>query len=298
MKPCVLALGFFDGVHLGHGALLQKARTLADEKQLCAAAITFDRHPASFLTGRKTPLLNTVSERVHLMKLLYSVDEVYVLPFDESLSTMPWETFAQKLMQEFQAKHIVCGHDYRFGAKGEGNAEKMADFCCQNQIGFDRIEQVCLDGAPISSTYIRTLLLQGELCAAERFLGHPHLLSGEVVSGKKVGRTLGIPTANLQLSTDVIVPKNGVYAAEAFFGAERYVSVVNIGTCPTFQGQTVTIEPWLLDFSGDLYGKHITLALYEYLREERKFDSTEELQAEVRRNAHSARVLLKERSYR
>jgi len=236
--------------------------------------------------------LNTVSERVHLMKLLYSVDEVYVLPFDESLSTMPWEPFAQMLMQEFQAKHIVCGHDYRFGAKGEGNAEKMADFCRQNQIGFDRIEQVCLDGVPISSTYIRTLLLQGEVSAAERFLGHPHLLSGEVVGGKKVGRTLGIPTANLQLSNDVIVPKNGVYAAETFFDAECYVSVVNIGNCPTFQGQTVTIEPWLLDFSGDLYGKHITLALHAYLREERKFDTKEALQKEVHSNAKTARALL------
>ncbi len=295
MRPCVLALGFFDGVHSGHGELLKRVRALADEMNICAAAITFDRHPASFLTGRKTRLLNTVYERQALMKMLYKLDEVYILPFDEKLSKMPWQKFAKMLRDDLGAKHLVCGHDYRFGAKGEGDAKKMADFCRENQMGFDMIDQVCMDGTPISSTHIRNLLANGEVRLAERFLAHPHLLSGVVVDGRKVGRTLSIPTANLDICEDVILPKYGVYAAEAFFENERYAAVVNIGTRPTFEGETVTVEPWLLDFSGDLYGKKITLALYDYLRVERKFETKEELAAEVRRNAQTTRELLKKR---
>ncbi len=295
MKPCVLALGFFDGVHLGHGALLNKVRALADDMNICAAAITFDRHPASFLTGRKTPLLNTVSEREALIKTLYKLDEVCILPFDETLSKTPWLKFAQMLRDDFVAKHLVCGHDYRFGAKGEGNAKTLAEFCRDHQMGFDMIDQVCMNGTPISSTHIRNLLAKGEVRQAEQFLAHPHLLSGFVVDGRKVGRTLSIPTANLDVCEDVMLPKHGVYAAEAFFENERHAAVVNIGTRPTFEGETVTVEPWLLDFSGDLYGKKITLALYDYLREERKFATKEELAAEVRRNAQTTRELLKKR---
>ncbi len=295
MKPSVLALGFFDGVHSGHGALLKKVRIIADELRVQAAAITFDRHPASFLTGRKTPLLNTVAERVELMTRLYEMDEVHVLPFDDTLSRMPWQAFAQMLRDEFCARHLVCGHDYRFGAKGEGDAQKLAQFCRENGIGFDVIEQVCLNEMPISSTNIRALLTSGDVSRAERFLGHPHLLGGIVVDGRKIGRTLSIPTANLQICEDVILPRLGVYAAEAFFDGERHAAVVNIGTRPTFDGQTVTVEPWLLDFAGDLYGKRVTLALYEYLREEKKFESKEALCEQVRLNAQTAREIIKQR---
>ena len=295
MKPCVLALGFFDGVHLGHGELLKKVRTIADEQQICAAAITFDRHPASFLTGRRTALLNTTSERVELIKSLYKLDEVHILPFDEPMSQMPWQTFANMLRDCYGAKHLVCGYDYRFGVKGQGSAQNLADYCSENQMGFDRIDPVCLKDTTISSTHIRSLLACGEAAQAERFLGHPHLLSGVVVDGRKVGRTLAIPTANLQICEDVILPKFGVYAAEAFFDGERHAAALNIGTRPTFAGETVTIEPWLLDFSGDLYGKKMTLALYDYLREERKFASKEELAAEVRKNAQAVREILKNR---
>ena len=294
MNQRVIALGFFDGVHVGHAQLLQKVRQIADAKSLTAAAITFDRHPASFLSGISTPLINTVSERIELMKRKYLIEEVHVLPFDEKLSAIPWQEFADMVRNHYQAKHIVCGYDYRFGANGEGAAEKLADYCAKNDIGFDMIEAVRLNGTTVSSTHIRSLLIQGNMQEAQIFLGHPHLISGIVVDGRKVGRTMGIPTANLSISPEVLLPKNGVYAARAFIDDRVYPSVVNIGTRPTFLGQSVTIEPWILDFDQDIYGKHISLALYAYIRNEKKFESKEALQAEILRNAHTTRELLKE----
>lgn len=294
MKPCVMALGFFDGVHLGHGGLLRKARQRADELGLPAAALTFDRHPASFIAGCSAALLNTAAERAELMKRLYAMDEVYVLPFNEALRDLPWEQFARQILLEgYQARHLICGHDYRFGKNGQGTPEKLRDFCAQAGLGFDCIQEIRLDGQTVSSTLIRKLLREGEVETAARFLGHPHLLTGRVVDGRKVGRTLGIPTANLQIEEGILLPRKGVYAAKAHFDGESYPAVVNIGTRPTFQGEGLTVEPWLLDFSGDLYGKELGLEFYAFLREERKFASPQELKEEVCRNAEEARKLFK-----
>lgn len=294
MKPCVMALGFFDGVHLGHGGLLRKARQRADALGLSAAAVTFDRHPASFIAGGSAALLNTAAERAELMKRLYAMDEVYVLPFDEALRNLPWERFAREILLEtYGARHLVCGHDYRFGKNGLGTPEKLRDFCKDAGLGFDCIEEIRLEGQTVSSTLIRRLLSEGAVETASRFLGHPHLLTGRVVDGRKVGRTLGIPTANLQPEEGILLPRKGVYAAKAYFDGESYPAVVNIGTRPTFCGESVTVEPWLLDFSGDLYGKELKLEFYAFLREEREFASPQELKEEVCRNAEEARKLLK-----
>ncbi len=294
MKSCVLALGFFDGVHLGHGGLLKKARQQADTLGLCAAALTFDRHPASLILGSPTPLLNTVSERKALMKELYGMDEIYVLPFDEAMKNLPWELFGEKILLEtYHARHIVCGHDYRFGVGGQGTPEKLEEFCKTHGLGFDCIPEIRMEGQTVSSTLIRTLLSEGDVERAVRFLGHGHILTGTVVDGRKVGRTLGVPTANLRTDGEILLPKRGVYAAKAYFEGKVYCAVVNIGTRPTFEGSSLTVEPWLLDFDGDLYGKELRLEFHFFLREERKFSSPEELKAEIHRNAEKARKLLK-----
>jgi len=293
MKPCVLALGFFDGVHIGHGRLLRRVRQIADARNITAAAITFDRHPASFLSGVHTPLINTVSERVLLMEQQYGIDEVYVLTFDDAFCSIPWQDFAQMIRAQYGAEHIVCGFDYRFGAKGEGTPRYMAQFCEENGIGFDAIGAVELEGTVVSSTYIRAALQDGRMQEACRFLGHPHLLSGTVVGGCRIGRTLGIPTANMQIAESILLPKCGVYAARANVEGECYPAVVNIGMRPTFDGKTLTVEPWLLDFDRDIYGKEITLELFSYLREERRFETKEALQTEIYRNEKTVRELWK-----
>ena len=295
MEQCVLALGFFDGVHLGHGGLLRRARQRADALGCAAACVTFDRHPAGLVRGAAPQLLNTARERTELMTQRYGIDWVFVLPFDEKLRQESWESFAGRMQKDYGACHMICGHDFRFGKGGLGDAQKLADFCAREKLGFDCIEKICLEGVTVSSTHIRSLLEAGKTAEAVRFLGHGHYLSGKVIDGRKVGRTLGVPTANLQPAEGILLPKSGVYAAQARVEGEEtlYPAVVNIGCRPTFGGENITVEPWLLDFNGDLYGRELQLRLWDYLRPERKFSTPMELKAEILRNADQTLEILR-----
>ena len=293
MEQCVLALGFFDGVHLGHGGLLKKTREVADRLGLPAAALTFDTHPDTLVFGAKVPLLNTPEERKYLMQGLYSIDEVLTLHFDRATMEQPWQEFVREtLVHRYHAAHVVCGHDYRFGAGGRGTPEKLAEECARLGLGFDCIPEIRLEGQTVSSTLIRSLLESGETAKAVRFLGHPHILTGTVISGRHLGRTLGIPTANLSVPEGILVPKFGVYAARAVFDGQTRPAVVNIGVRPTVDGHTVTVEPWILDFDGDLYGHVLRLELTDFLRPEQKFASLEALRSEILRNAETVRSMV------
>lgn len=291
MKQRVIALGYFDGVHIGHGALLKKTREIANRLGLSASALTFDTHPDELVRGDRICLLGTVAERQWLMQTIYGMDEMIVLHFDYETMRQPWQEFVEKtLIETYHAAHVVCGYDFRFGAKGEGNAHKLAELCAQHGVGCDCVAQVQLDGVTVSSTVIRSFLEQGELEKAVKFYGHPHLISGTVVDGRKLGRTIGIPTANLAMAEGVIVPKFGVYAAKVYFDGAEHIAVVNIGKRPTVNGHSVTVEPWILDFEGDLYGKNLHLELYAYLREEKKFESLDELKLEIQKNAEQTKA--------
>ena len=293
MEQCVLALGFFDGVHLGHGGLLKKTREVADRLGLPAAALTFDTHPDTLVFGAKVPLLNTPEVRKDLMQSLYGIDEVLTLHFDRATMDQPWQEFVRKtLLRTYRAAHVVCGHDYRFGAGGRGTPEKLAEECARLGLGFDCIPEIRLEGQTVSSTLIRSLLESGETAKAVRFLGHPHILTGTVISGRHLGRTLGIPTANLSVPEGILVPKFGVYAARAVFDGQTRPAVVNIGVRPTVDGHTVTVEPWILDFDGDLYGHALRLELTDFLRPEQKFASLEALRSEILRNAETVRSMV------
>lgn len=294
MQKYVIALGFFDGVHLGHGGLLRQARAVADRLQIPAAALTLDTHPDALLRGEAVALLNTPAERELLMRRLYGIDEVLTLHFDREVMRQPWEDFVRTtLAQRYHAAHLVCGHDYRFGAGGAGTPALLAQTARSLGIGFDCIPEIRLDGQTVSSTLIRRLLRDGEMRQAVRFLGHPHLLSGTVVRGRQLGRTLGIPTANMAVSESILLPRRGVYAAKARFDGQERLAVVNIGCRPTVHGETVTVEPWLLDFDDDLYGHELCLELYDFIRPEREFPSLDALKAEILRNAEQVRRTVK-----
>lgn len=294
MQKYVIALGFFDGVHLGHGGLLRQARAVADRLQIPAAALTLDTHPDALLRGEAVALLNTPAERELLMRRLYGIDEVLTLHFDREVIRQPWEDFVRTtLAQRYHAAHLVCGHDYRFGAGGAGTPALLAQTARSLGIGFDCIPEIRLDGQTVSSTLIRRLLRDGEMRQAVRFLGHPHLLSGTVVRGRQLGRTLGIPTANMAVSESILLPRRGVYAAKARFDGQERLAVVNIGCRPTVHGETVTVEPWLLDFDGNLYGHELCLELYDFIRPEREFPSLDALKAEILRNAEQVRRTVK-----
>jgi len=284
----IYALGFFDGVHLGHLALLKACRRLADEAGCKAAAVTFSSHPDTLVLGKTPMLINTIEDRVQLLKDS-GMDDVVVLPFDKKMQTLRWQDFLTFLRAQYHAAGLVCGHDFRFGNRGEGNADLLAAYCKENDMSFAVVPEQKLSGITVSSTHIRSLLEKGELAEAGKFLGHPHILSGEVVSGRKLGRTLGIPTANLSIPEDVVQLPFGVYACKAAADGQTYLAVTNIGNRPTVGGHRITVEPWLLDFDGDLYGKNLTLSFYAFLRCEQKFPSLDALKEEISKNAAQTR---------
>ena len=288
----VIALGFFDGVHLGHGALLRAVAEAADRLEARPCAFTFDRHPGGAITGEQVPLLSTVEDRVWLMRRWYGIQEVVVASFD-AMQRMPWQDFVtQYLAKELGVVHVVAGHDFHFGYMGKGNPERLRTLCAQLGIGCDIIGKVERDGITISSTYIRTLVAQGEMERANQFLGHPHTLTDTVAHGKKLGGTLGFPTVNLRFQPGVLVPAHGVYATRVTFeNGESRPAVTNIGVRPTVDdGDRVTVEGFILDFQGDLYGQTVRMEFYKRLRGERKFPSLEALKDEVMRNAEQTRA--------
>lgn len=282
----VIALGFFDGVHLAHGRLLETTRRLADKTGCSAAALTFDRTP-----GKDCALLTTLPERVRVMREAFHIDEVLCLRFDAETRDLPWQTFVEKLLVgRFDAAQLVCGYDFRCGKGGAGTAELLRTFCERNGIGFEIVPKTELDGITVSSAHIRSLLLSGDVKTARRFLGRPYRLTGVVTEGKQFGRTLGTPTANLRCEEALLLPGNGVYAVKAVIGGKEYHGVCNIGTRPTVNGEGVTVETWFPEFSGTLYNLPLSLDFYERLRGERRFDSPEALKEEILRNAAQAKA--------
>lgn len=279
----IFALGFFDGVHTGHQALLAECCQLARELDAKPCAITFQQHPQSLFSETPPKLINTQHDRMLLLRR-YGIGPIFAYPVVKEIMSMPWQAFMDDLL-DCDAVGFVCGRDFRFGNKGEGTAEKLEHFCRERDLALRIVEDQILDGVRVSSTHIRELLEEGSMEEAVRFLGHPHILSGTVVSGRHIGRTIGVPTANLRLPEDVLCPKLGVYACRAVVEGEAYPAVTNVGNRPTVGGSHITVEPWILDFHGDLYGKTLTLEFHKFLRPERKFDSLEELQKEIRKNA-------------
>lgn len=298
----VIALGFFDGVHLGHAALLRTVEERAAQLNAEPCAFTFDQSPAAALTGKEVPLLTDVADRTALMRELYGIRQVVVAPF-QKLRDMDWQDFIEGyLVREHGAVHLVAGHDFRFGYRGEGNPERLEEKCAALGIGCDIVPRVELDGVTVSSTHIRALIARGELERANAFLGHPFALTAKVDHGKRLGSRLGFPTVNLRFPAGVIVPAFGVYAAKVRVlpeysdhspcipGQGPYLAVTNVGVRPTVEdGGQVNAEGFLLDFDGDLYGRRLRMEFFSRLRGEKKFPSLEALRAEVLRNAAQTR---------
>lgn len=288
----VIALGFFDGVHNAHGALLRAVAEKAGELNAKPTAFTFDRQPAAAITGTRVPLLSSAEDRIWLMRHYYGIQEVVVANF-ESMMRMDWQDFiTEYLVKDLGVVHVVAGHDFHFGYMGKGNPQRLQEKCRELGVGCEIIGKVERDGITVSSTYIRTLVAQGEMERAREFLGHPHILSGTVNHGKKIGSgLLGFPTVNLRIPERVIVPAFGVYATRVYFRNECHMAVTNVGVRPTVADNDgrVTVEGFILDFHGDVYGEQVRMEFYARLRGERKFDSMQELSEEIGKNARQTR---------
>ena len=291
MTKTVYALGFFDGVHIGHAALLSACRRLAREGSLRPGVVTFSHHPDTLVLGNTPPLINSPQDRQRLLEG-FGMEKVISLPFDQQMLTMDWRDFLDMLRKTYDAAGFVCGEDFRFGNRGAGTAESVSRYCAEMGLPCGVVPEQTLDGIRVSSTYIRRQLETGDMATAVKFLGHPHILTGKVIHGHALGRTLGIPTANLRLPEGLAIPKFGVYACRVRLDGKSYPAVTNVGTRPTVNGHSVTVEPWILDYAGDLYDREITLEFYYFIRPERKFPDLEQLQAEIRRNAEETRQFL------
>ena len=292
MNKTIYALGFFDGVHMGHGALLCAVRTLAKEHSTQAGVVTFGSHPDTLVTGHTPRLINTARDRQKLLQEKYHMERVLTLPFDEAMRSMPWQDFLVFLRRDYGAVGFVCGEDFRFGHRGQGTAQALAQYCRSENLPWVIVPEQVVDGIRVSSTYIRQQIETGDMATAVKFLGHPHILTGTVIHGKALGRTLGIPTANLTLPQELAVPKFGVYVCSCKLDGGVYAAVTNLGTRPTVQGNSVTVEAWILDYAGDLYGRELTLEFHYFLRPEQKFPDLQALQAQIHADADHARNYL------
>ena len=294
-QPTVIALGFFDGVHRGHGALLRRTVERAAALGATPAVFTFDRPPKEVVTGKPVPLINSPDDRRELIRRLYGIEQVIMVPFDRAMMTMNWQDFITSLAEQYSAVHLVAGHDYHFGYKNEGDPEKLQLRCAQLGLGCDIIPKVEYDGLTVSSTYIRTLVEAGQVERAAAFLGHPHCLSQTVTHGRRIGHTIGVPTINFVLPASVLVPSHGVYVTRVHLpDGTACPGVTNVGVRPTVSdGGDVSVETFLLDYDGDLYGQRIRLDFCLRLRDERRFGSLAELREQILRDIADTRVYFK-----
>ena len=279
-----IALGFFDGVHVGHGELLNMAKQRAAEIGAVPSVLSFDVHPDTLVFNTDVPLITDTKGREEIIKRCFGIEDVVFIHFSKYVMQMPWDEFLDSIIQELDVEWIVCGHDFTFGKMGQGNATLLQQYCKEHGIGADVIPEVRIDGVTVSSTYIRTLISDGDIERANLFLGHPHCLSDTVHSGYHLGQKLDAPTINMFFPEGVIVPKHGVYATKAVLSDNKeYIAVTNIGVRPTVSNEgKVSVETHLLDFEGNLYNSPARIDFYNFIREEKKFDSLSKLSDQIK----------------
>ncbi len=295
MCGVVVALGNFDGVHLGHRVVIRRAVEEGRRRGLGVVAATFDPHPQVILRPGSEPKLLTPLEVRKELLLACGVDEVRVLRFDEKLSKKSPEEFVwEVLIRRLEAVVVVVGENFRFGYRAAGDVEDLRR--CMREAGGEAyaVPVYAFLGESINSTKIRTLVAGGEAREAARLLGRPYSLRGEVVAGDERGRAVGFPTANVLPDARALVPRRGVYAGHVWVGSRRYRACMNVGVAPTFDRQDSRVEAHLLDYEGDLYGKVVDVTFVERLRPEKRFSGTGELKEQIARDVAEARRILAE----
>jgi riboflavin kinase/FMN adenylyltransferase len=296
-KKRVIALGFFDGVHIGHAALMRRVLEIGEATNLIPSVSTFDARPQSLVNGRPIPLINSPEDRAGLIRRIFGISDIVFLHFDKTTVSMSWSKFIDHLVEELGARHLVAGADFRFGFAGEGNSKLLEAKCREIGIGCDIIPDVLYDGIVSSSTYIRKLLIEGNIERANAFLDHPHVLTDVVRYGYKLGRTLGTPTINMRFSPGVLVPAFGVYATKVFAGeslstngVDGHIGVTNIGIRPTVDDSDhITAETHILDYRRNLYGHQVRIEFHKRLRDENKFNNISDLKSQIQKDCTTAK---------
>jgi riboflavin kinase/FMN adenylyltransferase len=289
----VVTVGFFDGVHLGHQAVIRQAVNAAAQQALRSVALTFDRHPREVLTPDDVPqLLTTLRRKAELIDAL-GVELIAVMEFDEGVSRWPPERFVDEVLAAgLGIRHAVVGANFTFGHKAAGTAEVLEELGRARGFGVETVPITALDGQAVSSTSIRRALADGDLAWPRRALGRRYAVEGTVVPGAGRGRDLGFPTANLRTPARILLPGRGVYAGRAYRGGDSWTAAINVGMNPTFGEEPLHVEAFLLDFEGDLQGSVLAVEFWERLRDEVRFESPEALAIQMKEDVTRTRALV------
>jgi len=289
-KKTILTLGTFDGVHIGHKKILERITQNTENGKYESLVLTFFPHPRMVLQEKsEIKLLNTISEKTKLLEAT-GIENLVIHPFNESFSRLTAEEFVHSiLVDQFHIQKIIIGHDHRFGRNRTANIDDLIAFGAEYGFEVEQISAQEIQDVSVSSTKIRKALNEGNMALANDYLGYDYFLSGEVVKGKQLGRTIGFPTANIQIEEDYkLIPKTGVYVVKAVVDQKEVFGMMNIGFNPTVNGQKQTIEVNLFDFDADIYGQKIEVSLLEYLREEQKFGSVDLLKEQLNQDRINA----------
>lgn len=289
-KGSVVALGSFDGLHIGHMAVINSAKNLATMLEAAPCICTFSEHPLKALAGKEPPALFNGDVKDEAFR--NTGMSVVRLDFASIMNMSPEEFFEEILVKNLHVAGVCCGFNYNFGAKGKGTPELMDRLCAEHGVVFSASPATILDGSPVSSTRIRNALAGGNIELANRMLGRPFKYRQQVVDGDKRGRTWGIPTINQPYPEELVIPRYGVYASRCIVDGRTYIGATNIGVRPTVkENDIVSSETYLLDYEGDLYGKYVDVCLMKFLRPEKKFDSEEALETQIHTDIETIRKL-------
>lgn len=292
-KKTVFTLGTFDGVHVGHTKIIERLLNASDDDEQ-SLVLTFFPHPRMVLQKESDiKLLNTIEERTRLLEKA-GLQNLIIHPFDQAFSRLTAEEFVKNILVDlFNIKKMIIGHDHRFGRNRTANIDDLIRFGKEYDFEVEQISAQEIDEVSISSTKIRNALTDGKIDLANEYLGYKYSFTGTVVHGKKLGRTIGFPTANLKIEESYkLIPASGVYAVKCSIGKRQLDGMLNIGTNPTFEGQSTSIEVNLFDFEGDLYGQKITIELIKRIRDEQKFPSVEHLKIQLQNDQLTVRQLI------
>lgn len=290
MPSSCVALGNFDGVHLGHQALIKTMVQKAKEENLASCVFTFSSHPKNILPGAekvKNILYN--SEKATIIESL-GVDYMVNVPFTKDIMIMSPETFIDELLiKKLNMKAAFCGFNYNFGFKGQGNPDVLRANGAEKGFSVTELQAFSIDGEVVSSSLIRELIAKGEMEKVKAFMGKYYAVGGEVVVGNRLGRSIGFPTSNLSIDMQMVTPANGVYVTYCIYNGKKYPSVTNVGVKPTIGDYAKNIETHIFNFDKELYGKQIIVEFIKKKRDEKKFESIEALSAQIKNDCENAK---------
>lgn len=291
IEPTVIAVGNFDGIHLGHQAVIKKAINDAEGEGYKSAVFTFANHPRNLLKDA-APVKNILySEDKNKIIENLGIDYLFNIPFTEDIMKMSPVDFIDKiLIDTFKMKEVLCGFNYHFGYKAQGNVQLLVEEGVKKGFGVHVTDAFAIDGQVVSSSLIREKIAEGDMVACSKLLGRNYAIEGEVVVGNRLGKSIGFPTSNINIDKTMVSPPNGVYITKCTYNGISYPSITNVGNKPTIGKYSKNVETHIFNFDKELYGKMIRVEFLEKLRDERKFDSVEELSKEITANCITARA--------